>query len=381
MYLNKSNIYSVLALLLLVTPHVLLSILPRDTSGVYLYVIYGVTILFVIGNSRDLVRKNRNAMIFSMTFILFGLVNLFIKGVASLFNLIGPLLALFGFVFLRKNKFNLSYFNVVLIFFYVYFYFVYYSILPDLFYRPGFDEDEVVFDNSSSNAIPMALNMILYIYLILNKYFGENRQRIIYIFSAVNLVLALIQQSRAGILIAVLLLGLALYEYKPHIVKKMYPVLVTLGIFLALYNYDKFLILAEVLTGDKGLMALSADIRGRAQSYFLMNLDVHSFFFGYPVDTIFAVSGNGNAELNYTYNVLLDVWNRYGFFQFIILLIVLIQRIKNYKKYFFPLYFFIPFIVYSLVESIFFPNFWDCFIYLLIFIPKEEVVLKLNAND
>ena len=82
-----------------------------------------------------------------------------------------------------------------------------------MFFRPGFDEDEVVFDLSSSNAIPMALNITLYVYFILNKFYGVEKKKEIVFFSIINLALAVIQQSRIGILLSIVILVLSFYEY------------------------------------------------------------------------------------------------------------------------------------------------------------------------
>ena len=113
------------------------------------------------------------------------------------------------------------------------------------------------------------------------------------------------------------------------------------------------------------------DIRGEAQRSFFHNMDFYSFFFGYKKNFVFAYGTNGN--ITNTFNVFLDMWNRYGFFQVFLFGVVILIRIYKQSKFHFPVYFLIPFLIYSMVESIFFPNFWDCIIYILFFTPKKNL--------
>ena len=145
---------------------------------------------------------------------------------------------------------------------------------------------------------------------------------------------------------------------------------------LFVYNFKEILVIYDLFFGEYNLINVVEDVRSQARKYFFSNLNINNFFIGYPDNTIFA--SHLGADMLYTYNVFLDVWNRYGFILFCTLVFVLINRFFRHKKYFFPLYYFIPFLAYSFVESIFFPNFWDCFIYLLIFTPIQNQ--NINAD-
>jgi hypothetical protein len=117
-----------------------------------------------------------------------------------------------------------------------------------------------------------------------------------------------------------------------------------------------------------GVDAIQVDIRGQAQRNFFQNLNDFRFFFGYESNYIFAKGID--SDLLYTYSVFIDIWNRYGLIMFILFVVVLLNRFLKNVNFYFPLYYFIPFLVYSLIESIFFPNFWDSIIYILLFTPK-----------
>jgi len=305
---------------------------------------------------------------FTISFLYFGIINLFFHGAFNFFNLIGPIVAFLGYCFLFKKEIDLRIFDYFLIVLYIYYYFVYFSVLPDLFYRPGFDEDAIVFDNSSSNSIPMALNITLYSYMIMNRFYLETNNKKILIFATINLGLVVIQQSRIGLLVSIIIFFLAVFEYSK---KRSIISNVSFLNFLVILFFVNYLAINEfiqVLGNLNGFEALSLDIRGDAQKSFFHNMNLSRFFFGFDQKFIFAEGSTGN--IRYTYNVFLDMWNRYGLFQFIIFFVVLLFRIFRHSKFHFPLYFFIPFLAYSLIESIFFPNFWDCIIYLLLFTPK-----------
>lgn len=388
MNVSRNSFNSLIFIFLFLSPHIVYSIIPSLFVVPYFLILvisYFLVALFLFNYiSKKLFLY---PFIFTLSFIFIGSLNLFVNNYLSFFNLISPIIAFLGFTLIFKKKLNLKYFDYVLLILYLYFYLVYFSILPDLFFRPGFDEDEAVFDNASSNAIPIALNMVLYSYFILNKFYSELNHKKIILFSIINIILILIQQSRVGIIVSLLLLFLVLFDYN----KKYFFLILsaTTSILISLIGiyFDEILLFLDVVGNINGLEALDEDIRGEAQKSFFDNMTLKHIFFGYPQNHVFAVGIDG--EILYTYNVFLDIWNRYGFLQFIIVVLVLLIRVGWFRLYHFPIYYFIPFIIYSFVESLFFPNFWDSLIYLLIFTPKgfvsnfeerSDVIEKYNTN-
>lgn len=374
---KKISVNNIIVVILFITPHVFLSIFPKSFSSYYSIIIYTFALGFFIRKGNYLSSKYKKEILFASCFVFFGIINLLLKNSTLLFNIASPLFGLFGYLYLRRNiKMNLSIIKYVIICFYVYFYFVYYSVIPDYFFRLGFDEDAVVFDNSSSNAISMTLDMLLFIYLILNKYYKSYHIKTIFYFSIINLVLVFIQQSRAGLLVALILFFISFYEFNKKNSKRFLMLLTFTIPIIFVYYFKEILNIYDLFFGEYNFINVTEDVRSQAREYFFSNLNINNFFIGYPDNTIFA--SHLDADMMYTYNVFLDVWNRYGFITFCVLISVLLYRFYNHKSFYFPLYYFLPFLAYSFVESIFFPNYWDCFIYLLIFTPNQNQ--KLNVK-
>ena len=369
--LTKISLNNVIVVFLFLTPHIFLSIIPAVYSSFYSVILYCLALIFFLVKSKYLNPVYKWEILFAICFIFFGFINLILKNSTAFFNIASPLFGLFGYLYLRRNKkMNINIIKYVIVCFYIYFYFVYYSVIPDYFFRPGFDEDAIVFDNSSSNAISMTLVMLLFVYLILNKYYKSDQIKTIFYFSIITLVLVFIQQSRAALIIAFTLFFISFYEFDKKNAKRfLFLLTLTIPIFFV-YYLEEILLIYDLFFSEYSLINLSENVRSEAQTYFLSNLNSNNFFIGYPDNTIFA--SDTSTDMLYTYNVFLDVWNRYGFIPFIVLISVLLYRFYFYNRYFFPLYYFIPFLFYSFVESIFFPNYWDCFIYLLIFTPIQN---------
>ena len=203
----RNNFWSYLFVFCFVLPHIFISILPSSFTSIIYFILFLVYLVLGINFFKKFnYRFNYRLIIFTTSFFFLGLITQVFKMNFSFLNLTLPFVAFIGFEYLLRHQINTVVFRICLIFMYIYFYFVYFSIIPDLFFRPGFDEDEVVFDLSSSNAIPMALNITLYVYFILNKFYGVEKKKEIVFFSIINLALAVIQQSRIGILVSIVMI-------------------------------------------------------------------------------------------------------------------------------------------------------------------------------
>lgn len=301
--------------------------------------------------------------LFAISFVLFGIINMVIHRHDNYFNVICPFFAYIGYHFFLKNNINTRIFDIGLIGLYIFYIIVYYSVIPDLWFRPAFDEDGVVFDISSSNAIPISLNVFLYAFMLIDICASNSRKTSILIYSVFNLILCVIQQSRAGILVALIIFSLAAFRISIRFIL-IGAILLT---FVVLQNLELITGFIELIGDLKGIESFEKDPRGDAQSYFLKNLDSNSFMWGYGKKRF------GESDFVYTYNIFLDVWNRYGFIQFLILIFIFVLRFIKYKYYTIPLIFFLPFFVYSFVESIFLPNYWDGIVYILLFHRKSKI--------
>ena len=359
----KAHLSAFILLAFFISHHSFASFFPAGWQKSYLY---GLIICHLLGTLYLLTKKVYGEFLLplflSSSFFILGVTNLIIHQSESYFTIIAPIASYVGYVFVRSNKMNLAIFDVFFIGLYIFFYNVYFSLLPNLFFRPGFDEDGVVFDMASSNAIPAALNITLFAYIILNRLYTQKKEKYIFFLSLINLILILIQQSRSGIIIALFLFGLSLFEYSRKNFRYGLILIALLGLRYSVELIDFLNVIGDI----KGVEALKKDGRGDAQASFFEDMDVFTFIFGHT-ETSF-----GAAKFKYTYNVFLDMWDRYGFLQVLIFFSILFHRIVFWKNFKFPLYYFIPFLFYSMVESIFFPQFWDIIIYLLLFTPKSK---------
>ncbi len=370
---------SVVVFGLIILPQTIYSIIPSYFNFFYLTFITLAYILFIALNVKYLTKYiYPGPFVLTLLFIFLGLVNCVVHQKFSYFNILAPIIAYVGYVYIIKNGLNINYFIYTIIILYIYYFFIYYSILPDLFFRPNFDEDEAVFDNSSSNAIPISLNVTLFFYLIFNYLYKSKHGAKILIFSIINLIAVIIQQSRGGLIVSILLVLISFFEVSK---KYFFLTLLVFSIFLLYFISNNLSQLNEYfdIIGDlNGLSALNDDVRGIAQAEFFNKLSNFNLFFGYPPNTIYVIWAS--TEIKYTYNVFLDVWNKYTVFMTVGLLILVLQRFVFFKSYKFPIYYLLPFLFYCMIESLFFPNFWDAIVYLIIFFPKNESPSNLECR-
>lgn len=227
---------------------------------------------------------------------------------------------------------------------------------------------------SSSNAIPISLNVTLYAYIICDRFFNNDNRKKIFFFSIINFLLILIQQSRAGVVISLVLLVISMYHYsKKWLILIIIIVSVIISYIIIIYG-ETIKVYLEII-GDLDIKALGQDIRGEAQSEFFKNMTLDELIFGHDAKQY---AGDVEKGITYTFNVFLDMWDKYGITILIVFMFIFAFRCFKYAKFEFPLYYFIPFFMYSFVESIFFPNFWDCVIYLLLFTPRLTNILQNN---
>ncbi|MEX0597103.1 MAG: hypothetical protein WD512_11440, partial [Candidatus Paceibacterota bacterium] len=210
-----------------------------------------------------------------------------------------------------------------------------------------------------------------YLVVILGKNIAIPSRVLFY--ATINLVLIMIQQSRAALLVGLIMFSIVLYVYlKENDIKinKAYIIPLFFFILYVLYKFGTpyYMLITEANTS----FSYTQNIRAEAQRTFFNNLNFSRFFFGYPPGYDFLPASL--QSFSYTYNVALDVWNRYSIFGLITLIIFLIKRVKDYKKYQLPVYFLIPIIIYSSVESIFLPRYWDVLLILILFLKKKESI-------
>ena len=358
---------------LFISPQTLSAVLPEEYQKIYLlslftgYIFCGI---FLFTKRALFSNRNLKPLILTSCFIVLGLINLFIHKSTATFNILGPFIAYMGYCFFDKERINLIIFDYFLISFYIYYYIVYFSELPDLFFRPGFDEDAAVFDMSSSNAIPISLNITLYAYIICDRFYNNENKGKIFVLALINFALIIIQQSRAGLIVSLVILAIASYHFsKKWLVISATIVSILIGVFVI--TYLEIIQTYLEIVGNIDPSALEEDIRGEAQTEFFKNMNMSEIIFGHDKKVY---AGEGDGALTYTYNVFLDMWDKYGILINVIFLGLFINRVMKRDNFEFPLYYFIPFFIYSMVESIFFPNFWDCIIYLILFVPKINVL-------
>jgi len=311
------------------------------------------------------------ATFFTLVMIISGSFTFIVKSQLNLFNVIFPIMTLIGYKILLHKKANIKYaMNAFFMFLYMLFYVKYFSIIPDFFYRPDFNEDFLV--GSSSNAIPIALNTTLYSYMILNYFYKNGAEKSILIISIINLLLNFIQQGRSGILVGTVLLFIAMYNYAPNQIRKLKYTSIFIGLLIIAQLYI-FVSSSPIFNSGMTIEDYSVfqEVRIIAQILFFQQLTLDNFFFGYTEGTLFVSNGE---LLTYTYNTFLDFWNHYNLLSLCIFLYLIIYRFIKRDIFYFPIYYLIPFLIYANIESIYFPNFKDVFIYLVLFVKRNSII-------
>lgn len=364
-FFPKNDFFTIVFILLFIVPHTLISVSTQKfVTFTYYPILVGCYFIFILFYFNEGIKKKyKLALSFALSFVLTGTLNLIIHSSTSFFNIIAPIISYFGFVAIFKRKIIFKYFDYYIILLYVFFYIEYYSVLPNLFFRVGFNEG--VFENSSSNAIPISLNITLYAYLILNKFYSAGKEKNILVFSFINVILIIIQQSRAGIFISIIIFLISQFnnQKKTHF-RVIFPILIIFFITNFFIFKNEIATYFEYIGNVNGIQALKSDVRGEAISSFFTDMNIGNLIFGYSNKTY------GTTELGYTFNMYLEIWNKYGLFQLIIFFLLLAYRYIKRNNFAFPIYFLLPFLLYTIVEPRFFPSFWDVMVYILLFTPN-----------
>lgn len=359
----KEKILSLLIVFIFLLPNSLVPFIgPEFRNLYYLIILFTFLILCIFFLKIILVKDDSQALNFTLVMFLSGCINFLVKNQINMFDIIFPLMAFVGYQITAKKKLDIK-FIAYLVFplLYVIYYYNYYSILPDFFFRPYFNED--CFYGASSNSIPKALNNTLFCFLILNYLYKSGIEKYLFRVSLVNLLLIIIQQSRAGILIAFILLMICIYVYNYKLVSRFKYLYILISSFILFYITLNLVITIGVTKFED--YTIFSEARALPSQIFFENLNSSNFLFGYSNENYF-----GNFD--YTYNVFLEFWSKYNFISFIFLLTFIMYRFTKHKNFFFPIFFLLPFLMYSVVESIYLPMFWDFMIYLILFLPKRE---------
>lgn len=275
------------------------------------------------------------------------------------------IISLSSLVYITRNRINLRFFELVLIGAYIYYYFSYYRNLQFVADKNVYDGD--VFVTSSSNAISICLNCILFLYFILNKYYNERNQFRILLFSIFNLVFIVIQESRGGVIVAILLTTMILYDmysYKHSLKKSYLSIAFIIIIIIGLFSYYSTIVDYFVNIGLES-SSMEDNARSFAQIQFFHKMDTKTFFLGYGKGQFF-------EDLDRTFNSYLDLWNRYGFFSFCFFVGLFVRRFALRNSFSIPIIFFIPIMVYALVETLFAGTLWDMFFMYMLFLSGPD---------
>jgi hypothetical protein len=363
MFFNVKKIVSSFILIYFIFAQQIIAFTLSIFSFFSLYWLAVVLIVFLLVVQLPLTSsKYRHAFIFMVLCICGAMFNVFLG-----YNVIGALTRSFaifygfiGYVYLSERRVSIFYFDFFLILQYLGFYLTYF--IYDAEVRKVMDED--LFGHSSSNTISISLSISLFFYYIVS-YETRNIYTLFksVLYSIVNLALIAIQGSRAGIVFSSLLLLLTFTSFIDFKVKRIYISLL-FTIFLIsflVFKYDTEILEMLLSSQISGLSTYQDDIRGTLQASFFELMDIQSFLFGYK----------DNFDFSYgftrTFNSFLDFWSRYGFLPFLVLVVYLIRRVVFSKYFSVPLFYFVPLMFYSLVESLWGGTLWDMLIFLLLF--------------
>ncbi len=363
-----SLIESVAFVLLFILPYFFCTISSADTVE---FVQYGAFIAYAVC---FIIKPKYLRKVFSGTSSI--IVSLYFAGVVIKFLFYGkfsmmgalmPIVGLYGYYYINSKRIRLIVFDALMIGLYIFYMYSYFFKLDGVFFRTQLDNEGNVFGLSSSNAIPIILINALYIYQVVAYLQNESKNGLFLLYSTINLFFIFVQQSRSGIIIGSVFFIYNLYiigrDYKSKIIKTL-PWIVT-GIMI--FFFVKYGAKLTDYTDQLGPGGFSySENRGIQVFIFYEMMDLEAFLLGYPPGTIF-----GNET--YVFNTFLNQWNIYTLLGFCTTVFLLINRFVYHKKYFFPWYFLIPFLLYSFSEPRYLPNYWDFFIYLMLLKKAQRI--------
>ena len=354
---------SLILILLFITPYVIsgnISLSNMNTMYVILVCFYIVLTLFL--REELFKEKHQNALGFAFIFIFFSIFNQLGNNYFSYFNILAPFIAYIGYIFTIKNNIDFRVFSLLMVANYAYFTILYYSQVPIDLFGPEVRDSEDNFLNTSSNIIPCVLIINLYAYDVISKIKnGGRNDKIILGFAVINVILIIIQKSRAGIIVSILYLLFKLYPLS----RKLFWILI--GLIIVFYSYYANLIGKYLLAiGATEYSDLTDDARSLNIDLFLNNLDLLTFFIGFGKNIITALGQEDTPE-----PLFLNIWNYYGLFPLLAVVYVVAKRLLIRNKKMLPAIYLLPFLAYAVFEGFFFPNFWDFFIYLILFYEND----------
>ncbi len=311
-------------------------------------------------------RKFTIVFLFAAVFVFFAIINQLLNGYFRVYNLIAPLAAYLGFVFVAQKDLNPVPFKLLMIFNYIYFYIIYYSLNPINFLLPETEFNVEAFTNTSSNLIPAILIINLYIFDILDTTkFNSSQKRIITLFAIVNVILILLQRSRAGVLVSIIFLFIKLFENY----RKVSYLFISIVAYATYYFWPLILAYSEA-AGNIDTSSYSDDVRKENIDIFFSSMDsVKDMIVGFGRNFEFMTSA-------VTQNLAITIWNYYTIFPLILVLFLIFLRSITNK--YLPLTYYSVFVLYSFFEGFFLSNYWDFIIYVLFFYSIDKSI-KLES--
>ncbi len=331
------------------------------------YWIFVILVFFVVGLSlTNKGGEKRNALTFALICAAMSVMT--IANGSSIGEIITKVLYMligyWGYVFICERRIKLIVFDILLVVLYIAFYQGYFQY--DVVTRTMMDED--LFGHASSNTIAMILNIVTYFYVIISwVYKARNKKRLV-LYCGFNLFLIVQQGSRAGMLVALLLLLIVLfttYDAK----SKLRSIMLFIGaaaivVYLAVKNMgiiEEFFVLNEISAN-----AYEQDVRSLALVSFFAKMDFTHFLTGYKFQYEL-LSG-----IDRSFNAFVDFWKVYGFIPFVYMVALIVKRIIKHKEYEIPLVLLLPFVAYSLFESLWGGTFWDTLLFMILFYSHRD---------
>lgn len=317
-----------------IAPHTIVSFLSTGLSLPYQYALFASVPFLLLGASDAFSLRGFGLMVL---FSFLAVVSQAYAGRVLPFNVLMPYYTYIVYEWMRNKKFNYNIYLVFIVGLIVYVYYAYFSKLPSFFFRGlNFDEDALFFDNSSSNSVSMGLIMtLLFGHLLLPSHTYKKSWRLL---TLLLLVLVLIQGSRLGLIVMVFY---ALLLFKLSI---LFVGFVSL---IGLYIIGNYLTLITHYIDNAGGISFVSDGRFVAFLDFFGNMNFIDFFLGNESKVY--------NTFSYTYNFLLDCWDNYTVFGFVLLFFIVFQIVLRSKER----YVVLLILLYGFFESNILPMYWD----------------------
>ncbi len=319
-----------------------------------------ILILIAINSSKEFIKQFYPIATIALLFSFLSTAATFINfGNGSLKEITFPFVTLTAIVYVYRFDVTYRFPLYFLIYLLIHYYQTYFSK------EITFSLNAYFYQSASSNAIPILLNNLILTVLVLRYRHYKTSNFALFLCSIVGVYYSVIQGSRAGLAVAVCISLIIIITYSNKLrTNLLLTCIISIGVILMILTIipsDELLLIFHGFNAGNGEIYISTDDdRIVTQLSFYKQLDARSLMFGFE-------EANFNGY-SYTYNAFLDFWINHTFIGGVLLFFIFgygaLYNLVRHHRLFLCL---LPAFFYCLIESIYFPGYYDLWVFLILY--------------